>query len=79
MEEKKISITRSFSKKVQVKQYEPCDFFCSITEELISPSKEQIDECSKKLWEYCKAEVERDSSEYINSIKKLIEGEDAPY
>lgn len=69
-------ITRSFSKKVQVKQYEPIDLFAShnfeIPEEEATPEK--IAEVSSLLYKRCMEEIERDTANYIREAQ-LANGE----
>ena len=78
--EKQFEITRSFSKKVQIKQYEPEDYFCSITETFYDIlTIEQKEEVSGKLFKFCEQEVLKSMKERIQSVKKEISDEEAPY
>lgn len=54
------SITRSFSRKVQIKQFEPIDFFASHNEAIPmeEATPEKISEVSERLYQICLAEVE---------------------
>ena len=81
MKEPIYSITRSFSKKLQVKQYEPEDFFSSHTYYWYDkmPSQEEIKKVSTLLWSDCVEEVTEAIKERLESISKEVNGEDAPY
>ena len=80
MEQPYFKISRGFSRKVQLKQYEPADFFCGAEQyfyEKLDP--EEIKKHSNDLWLFCKTEVEMSVKEYTESIKKQVEGEDGPF
>lgn len=66
------SVTRSFSRKIQVKQFEPMDVFSShgmqIPEEEATPEK--IGEVSAQLFNLAKQDVEKDIENYLNSPKE---------
>jgi hypothetical protein len=80
MNDLKITITRSFARTIQIKQYSPANFFCSLQRELpADATPELVQTTSKELWEFCKSEVERDAKEYTESMFKLVEGEDSPF
>jgi hypothetical protein len=61
----KITITRSFSKKSQLKQFEPIDIFCSaqweseIVDRTTDETREGMAANSKILDEFCRAEVDK--------------------
>lgn len=59
----KIEISRSFSRKVQIKQFEPVEVFCSAKAEV---DPKNAEEASKRLFSFCKSEV-------INSITEIKE------
>ena len=80
MENLKLIITRSFSKKVQIKTYEPIDIFCSATqsfESFLEP--EESKKISEGLFKFCKEEVEKSLKECVEAAKKEISSEDSPY
>ena len=80
MNETKFSITRSFSKKVQIRQYEPEDYYCSSTyyfEEM--PTESQKKKISKELWNFCKEEVISAVNEQKKSISRELDSIEAPY
>lgn len=57
-----IEITKSFDKKIQIKQFEPVSFFCSMhaTCEL-----DKAEEVGKMLFEECKKQVLADELEIL--------------
>ena len=59
--QKLIEVARSFSRKLNMGNYTTADFFCSAKEEV---SAEEIGETSKRLFDFCKAEVEKSVREY---------------
>ena len=63
------SITRSFSRKVQIKQYEPVDFFSSHGEQIPDEeaTPELVAEISAKLYKLAKTDVEQDIQNYMNA------------
>lgn len=50
-----LTITRSYSRTVQIKQYEPANYFASFTAEL--DEKDKVEEVSVKLDELARQEV----------------------
>jgi len=64
--EQKIEIARSFSRKLNLGNYETADFFCSQKTET---TKEKENETSRELFEFCKKEV-------LFSIEKYKEDKD---
>ena len=58
-----MKITRSFSKKVMLSQFEPIDSFCAVEEETIDENKEKI---SLELDEFCRKEVEKTIAQYVD-------------
>jgi hypothetical protein len=82
MEDKKINIVRSFSRKINLGNYEMADFFASRSFEVSAntPLKEQ-QEISDELSSLVEIDVERDADEYLKlkdkdngfSIKRLTE------
>lgn len=63
------SITRSFSRKVQIKQFEPMDLFSSHNENipLEQATPDKIAEVSARLYSLAKQDVERDIKDYMNT------------
>lgn len=69
-----IKITRSFSRKIMLAQYEPIESFCSAEEvvdmEQMVQSKEKyletVERVSAELDEICRTEVEKTISEYLD-------------
>lgn len=55
----KITITRSFSKKVQLRQFEPIDVFCSISSEHEEGTVTSTRDMSRQLDEFCREEVDK--------------------
>lgn len=72
-----VSITRSFTKKINLanyvegRQYESVDVFSSHNETipLDEATPEKQNEVSNRLYEMAKADVERSITDYINSLK----------
>ena len=63
-----IKITRSFSLKRQVKQFEPCDWFCSVEMEV---EEKDVKKMSAKLAKFCQEEVEKSEQEYLTPPTKV--------
>lgn len=61
-----VEIARSFSYKLNVGNYESRDFFCSQKAECFAA---EASETSRKLYNFCRAEVMRDVQEYIEARK----------
>ena len=59
-----VEIARSFAQKVNLKNYESADFFCSQKREV--PLNE-ADKTSKELYEFCKKEVESNIEDYLKT------------
>lgn len=57
-----VEIARSFAQTVQVEQFAPRNFFCSMKAEV---PFEQAEEASKELYHFCRMQVERDMSNYL--------------
>jgi hypothetical protein len=53
-------ISRSFSKTIQLNEYEPIQSFCSITAEC---DEKTVEEVSKSIYQLCKAIVELEIEE----------------
>ena len=72
------TIARSFSKTVQVKQFQPEQYFCSASQVFYEmPRNEEKEKVSNELWEFCKKEVltaAKERKEKIDRIKKESEG-----
>lgn len=68
----KIEIARSFSKKIQLKQYEPIEFFCSAKAEVeikelgTSTGIRNAVEASEELDRICQAEVQKSANKFRN-------------
>ena len=60
---KTIEVARSFSQKVQVKQYEPIEFFCSVKAEV---PLEELESISDTLDVFCQAEVEKSVKQFLS-------------
>ena len=67
MNEKLCEITRSYSYKLNVGNYETRDFFCS---QKIECELSEAAETSKRLYEFCKSEVSNAVREYKDAIGK---------
>jgi nucleoid-associated protein YejK len=59
----KIEVSRSYSKKVQIKQFEPIDAFCAAKAEV---DKKDMIKISKELFEFCRNQVEKDIDDIVN-------------
>jgi hypothetical protein len=57
-----MKITRSFSKKIQLRQYEPIEFFCAVEHEV--PDVNDMQETSRFLDEFCQEEVEKSLNKF---------------
>ncbi len=60
-QQKIIEVARSFSRKVNLGNYETADFFCSAKEET---TRQQAKKTSKRLHDFCRGEVEKAVEEY---------------
>jgi hypothetical protein len=66
-----LSVTRSFSKKIQIEQYEPIEVFASFSARLTGGCEEvDAKAISRQLYELATAEVGRDIDSYYRSNKK---------
>ena len=61
-EPKMIEVVRSFSRKVNLGQYESADFFCSRKEECAAEDAARV---SQHLFDFCRAEVEKDVQKFL--------------
>jgi hypothetical protein len=69
-------ITRSYSRKLNIGNYETLDFFCSAKEEV---PKNQAAKTSERLFQFCKKEVEKSVAEYhIEQLQKKLEKTEKP-
>lgn len=76
MENPKLEIARSFSRTIQVKQYEPAQFFCSVKQSFDKElTKEEFEEQSKLLDEMCQQEVAKSIKALIEKVKE----EESPF
>jgi len=68
------SIARSYSRKVQFKQFEPTDIFCSLNYAWFDdyPTDEEVKEKGAELYGMCVAMVEEE-------LKDLAEASDKPF
>ena len=74
-----MKITRSFSKKIQLKQYEPVDSLCGAEMEVGDMNLDTPEEVSKFLDEFCRKEVEKTINQLtpppkVDKLKALDEG-----
>ena len=68
-------IVRSYSRKVQVAQYEPRDYFCSVKEVFYEiPSKELIEARSEQMDAFCKYEVHKSITSDLKILNDAKEG-----
>ena len=68
----KITITRSFSRKYQIRQYEPIDIFCAATQEWETESNTVdlgMETTSKELDDFCQSEVAKSLAKIQNLNK----------
>ena len=71
--EKLVEVVRSYSRKLNLGNYETCDFFCSKKEEC---KESEALEKSAELHEFCKSEVEFSVNAYKEENKpKVVEKE----
>jgi len=61
--QKMVEIARSFSYKLNLGNYQTCDFFCSQKAEV---SEEKAIETSETLYNFCKSEVIKSVNEYLS-------------
>ena len=64
---KLIEIARSFSRKLNLGNYETVDFFCS---QKIEVPESEAKEASSELYEFCKQEVEDSLFIYVQEIEE---------
>ena len=64
--DKKIEITRSYSQKVNIGNYQTLDFFMSASAEVV---EDEVAEKSQELNELCRNEVRKSIEEYLNKPK----------
>lgn len=79
----KITITRSFSKKIQVRQFEPVDAFCAVTIEgdldepvgktIAISNTEWMQKTSEAADRFCREEVQR-TLEIVKPELKPVKG-----
>jgi hypothetical protein len=65
----KIEISRSFSMKKQIKQYEPVEFFCAVKTEV--ESELGMESASAVLDQFCQAEVAKSLDAFLDNRKQL--------
>ena len=75
-QQKIIEVARSFSRKVNLGNYETADFFCSAKEET---TKQQTKKTSKRLHDFCRGEVEKAVEEYQEEIKPAVPEKSVTY
>lgn len=80
MEKPILTITRSYNRTVQAKQYEPISAFASRTYQWFDeePSKEEVAKQSKELFEQCVREVDRDIEAQLSRLKGFEEEDLGP-
>ena len=67
----KKTISRSFSRKLQISQYEPVEVFASYTEEVPAETDtEEIERVSAFLYDMAKSDVEMDVRKLLNEKSK---------
>ena len=73
--EPKIKITRSFSRKLNIGNFENIDLMCSYTESIFDDeyTEAQIESLSKTLYEKAKRDVENAAVEFKNERIKKVE------
>ncbi len=72
-EDKKIEISRSFSRKIQVSQYEPAEFFASYKSDCLLKDAEKV---SKELYALCKRDVEHSVDKFRENQFELLPDKD---
>lgn len=60
-----VQVARSFSRKIQIVQYQPVDFFCSLSLQCYA---EDAAVKSQQAVEFCKKQVQADISAYRNNL-----------
>ena len=74
MNDLKITISRSFSRKIQPEQYQPCEFFASYSEEILANTEpETMQRVSALLYGFAKTDVEQAIIDYKNEKSKAEE------
>lgn len=63
-----IEIARSFSFKKNIGNYESADFFCSAKKQC---KPEDAEETSRKLYDFCKAQVQKDIKTFLPEPAKV--------
>jgi hypothetical protein len=58
----RIEIARSFSRKLNLQNYETCDFFCSAKAEVDLKDAEKV---SDELYQLCLEEVRKSAKSYL--------------
>ena len=66
----KIEIAASFSKKIQIRRFEPVEFFASAKQEVY---RNQADKTYKELSDWCKLQVHQQVMDYLADVKGDIE------
>lgn len=67
MNKKLVEVTRSFTYKLNLGNYQSADFFCS---QKLEVEEDKAEEASKKLIEFCKKEVARDVAKFKKANTK---------
>ncbi len=65
-----IEISRSYSEKVNMGNYQTFDSFCSAKCEV---DEKEADQKSKELYEFCKEQVKKEIKEYREEVEKTKE------
>lgn len=63
-----MKITRSFSRKIQLKQYEPIDVFCAVE---IEVGDKDMQEVSTYADNFCRAEVKKTIESVLKNQEKI--------
>lgn len=69
---KSVEIARSYSQKVNLGNYETCDFFMSCKAEVPFEDAESV---SEELYHFCRKIVQRDIENYLANPQKVKEEE----
>ena len=70
-----MNIVRSFSRKINLGNFENCDFGCSMEDEC---EVDELEARSRLLHDYCKRDVEESIEEYKQELEDKKEVKDEP-
>ena len=68
---KKIEVARSFSRKINLQNYETCDFYCSAKAEVEESEAEKV---SEELFAFCLSEVRKSATAYLEERNNAKNG-----